>query len=116
MSRGVPSPRTIGSSCGQIASAWAARLRTIDSSAVCFACAWRSAIARIAYSSSMVAARCALCAVVLGGCLIVRATDDPVEEPCPAVAPDVLADAHGPFVITDAIYFVGANGTLSKVG
>src|SRR5262249_16149861 len=30
--------RKMGSSCGQMASIWAARLRTIDSSAISFAC------------------------------------------------------------------------------
>ena len=63
----------------------------------------------------MVAARCGLCAVLLGGCLIVRATDDPLDEPCPTIEPERLADAYGPFAIADAIYFIGHNGTLSKV-
>src|SRR5579872_3374200 len=32
-------------SCGQMARAWLARLRTMDSSAICFACGFRSVIA-----------------------------------------------------------------------
>jgi hypothetical protein len=63
----------------------------------------------------MVAVRYALCAACLGGCLIVRATDDRVPDPCPNSEPELLADANGAFVITDAIYFTGANGTLSRI-
>jgi hypothetical protein len=60
--------------------------------------------------------RAAVCAVLLGGCLIVRTTDEPVEDPCPSELPSVLAAADGPLAVGDAIYFVGANGTLSRIG
>jgi hypothetical protein len=64
--------------------------------------------------------RAAACAALLGaclsGCLIVHADEEIVEEPCPAAPLEVLADASGPFVLrVDTIYFIGANGTLSKV-
>src|SRR5678816_924240 len=104
-----------GSSWGQIASAWAVRLRTIDSSAICFACGLRSLIARIAYSCRMRAAAGAACAVLISGCLIVRADEDVIEPPCPTTSPQLLAEASGPFVIADAIYFMGINGVLARV-
>jgi hypothetical protein len=64
--------------------------------------------------------RSAACAALLGGCLsgclIVHADEEIVEEPCPPTPPEVLADASGAFVLSgDTLYFVGANGTLSKV-
>jgi hypothetical protein len=59
--------------------------------------------------------RIAACAVLLSGCLIARTMDEPVEDPCPAGAPEALAAASGPFALADAIYFLGANGTLSRV-
>jgi hypothetical protein len=58
----------------------------------------------------------AAAAVLLGGCLIVRTHEERVEEPCPSeVTTELLADASGPFVVADAIYFVGASGTLSRL-
>ena len=61
--------------------------------------------------------RSALLALLLGGCLIVRTSEDtPVETPCPSVAPELLAEARGPFAIAgDTIYFIAANQTLSRV-
>lgn len=58
---------------------------------------------------------CALCAVAIGGCLIVRTDEDVIEDPCPPTPVYRLADAAGPFAIADAIYFTGANGTLSRL-
>ncbi len=61
--------------------------------------------------------RSALLALLLGGCLIVRTSEELTpDNPCPVLAPDLLADARGPFVIAgDTIYFIGANQTLSRV-
>jgi hypothetical protein len=60
--------------------------------------------------------RSAVLAVLLGGCLIVRTNDEIVEDPCPEGSSVLLADASGPFVLAaDAIYFAGANGTLSRL-
>jgi hypothetical protein len=60
--------------------------------------------------------RSAACAVLLSGCLIVHTDEEIVDDPCPTEAPQVLADASGPFVVSgDVIYFVGANGVLSRV-
>lgn len=61
--------------------------------------------------------RSALLALLLGGCLIVRTSEEsPIEDPCPTTASDQLANARGPFVIAgDEIYFIGANETLSRV-
>jgi len=57
-----------------------------------------------------------LCAVLLGGCLIVRTTEDQIEEPCPEWPVEALAEAAGRFVISgDVIYFVAASGTLARI-
>lgn len=63
----------------------------------------------------MTACRCAAVALALGGCLIVRTHEEAIEDPCPASEPELLAEASGPFVLADAIYFIGANGTLSRL-
>lgn len=55
------------------------------------------------------------CAVLIGGCLIVRTEEEIVDDPCPREAPELIADASGPLVVADTIYFIGANGTLSRV-
>lgn len=55
-------------------------------------------------------------AVLLGGCLIVRTEQEVVDDPCPTAAPELLADATGPLVLgEDDLYFIGANGILSRV-
>jgi hypothetical protein len=83
------------------------------SSAICFACGFRSVTAQIAYSSAM---RLALLAVLLGGCLIVRTHEVVIEGECvPTTIPQLVADVGGPFVLADAVYFVAPNGTLSRV-
>jgi hypothetical protein len=70
-------------------------------------------MAPIAYSRWM---RRALLGLLLGGCLIVRTHDEITEGPCePSTQPQLVADAGGPFVLADAIYFIGINGTLSRV-
>jgi hypothetical protein len=59
--------------------------------------------------------RLVACAALLSGCLIVRVEEDIVEDPCPTTEPQRLADTAGPFVVRgDSIYFIGANGTLSR--
>jgi hypothetical protein len=64
----------------------------------------------------MRAAAGAACAVLISGCLIVRADEEIVEPDCPTTAPEILADDSGPFAISDAIYFFSArNGVLSRV-
>jgi len=63
----------------------------------------------------MRAAGGATCAVLISGCLIVRADEELIEPPCPTTAPQLLADASGPFAIADAIYFIGTTGVLSRV-
>ena len=61
--------------------------------------------------------RSALLALLLGGCLVVRTHEEVVEPPCPTTAPELLAPARGPFALgSEAIYFVGASGLLSRVG
>ncbi|HEX5063186.1 MAG TPA: hypothetical protein VFV99_27610, partial [Kofleriaceae bacterium] len=57
----------------------------------------------------------AACAVLIGGCLIVRADEDIIEPSCPTTSPQLLAEASGPFVVADAIYFIGANGVLARM-
>lgn len=59
--------------------------------------------------------RSAALALLLGGCLIVRADEVEVDPPCPSTQPELLADATGPFVLADAIYFVDASGTLAML-
>jgi hypothetical protein len=60
--------------------------------------------------------RSAALALLLGGCLIVRTNDEIIEDPCPEGTSVLLADTSGPFVLAgDAIYFAGANGTLSRL-
>ncbi|HEY5946735.1 MAG TPA: hypothetical protein VIV40_14630 [Kofleriaceae bacterium] len=59
--------------------------------------------------------RSALCAVLLSGCLIVHADEQEIEEPCPDAKPVLLAEGRGPFVLGDAIYFVGSHQTISRV-
>lgn len=61
--------------------------------------------------------RSALLALLLGGCLIVRTSEElEIENPCPPTGPERLANARGPFTIADdTIYFIGANETLSRV-
>ena len=54
-------------------------------------------------------------ALLLGGCLIVRADEVPLDEPCPTSQPSLLAAASGPFVLGDAIYFVGGSGMLTRL-
>lgn len=64
----------------------------------------------------MRAAAGAACAVLIGGCLIVRADEEIVEPDCPTTAPEILADDSGPFAIADGIYFISTrNGVLSRV-
>ncbi len=63
----------------------------------------------------MQACRCAAVALALGGCLIVRTHEETIEDPCPTSEPELLAEAGGPIVLADAIYFIGANGTLSRL-
>lgn len=53
--------------------------------------------------------------LLAGGCLIVRTEEDVLEDPCPPEASERIADAAGPFVLADAIYFIGDNGTLSRL-
>jgi hypothetical protein len=61
--------------------------------------------------------RSALLALLLGGCLIVRTSEEAqIEPPCPDSGPQLLAFSRGPFVITDeTIHFIGANETLSRI-
>jgi hypothetical protein len=59
--------------------------------------------------------RWAACAVLLGGCLIVHTNEVPIDDPCPTIRPELLADASGPIALGDAIYYVGANGTLTRM-
>lgn len=59
--------------------------------------------------------RLLLLPLLVGGCLIVRTEEDLLEEPCPPDSSERLADAAGPFVLADAIYFIGKNGTLSRL-
>lgn len=67
----------------------------------------------IAYSRRM---RAAALAILLGGCLIVRTTEDPIEEPCPDTEPELIAQGGRPFVVAGgSIYFQGLNGLLSVV-
>jgi hypothetical protein len=60
--------------------------------------------------------RLALLALLLGGCLIVRTHEEVIEGDCvPTTSPQLVADAGGPFVLADAVYFVAPNGTLSRI-
>lgn len=59
--------------------------------------------------------RSAVLALFLGGCLIVRADETDLGEPCPTTQPELLADASGPFVLRDAIYFVDGNGVIAML-
>lgn len=59
--------------------------------------------------------RTAALALLLGGCLIVRTHEDVVDDPCPARHADPVASATGPIIAADALYFIGGNGTVSRL-
>lgn len=59
--------------------------------------------------------RSAVLALFLGGCLIVRADETELDEPCPTTQPELLAAASGPFVLGDAIYFIDGNGMIATL-